>query len=198
MQKALKMLKTANYTDNEIGIMADRNSKRTPINTRVQMGLARTKALKAITHWVRKKLREGDDELISVMLGDHCAGDSLIKRDTADDDDGFPVDTSALVMLDKATGWVAVYPKASTSTPHTSEAMRHFDGPADKIKLFDCVNAPELIAGARHCKRRLATATTGMPHTNGVAERAVRAVKEGGRCGIVQSGFSSTSWSTSS
>ena len=49
----------ANYTDFELDTMADRNSKRTPVNTRVQMGLARTKALKAITHWVRKKLREG-------------------------------------------------------------------------------------------------------------------------------------------
>lgn len=51
----------ANYTDAEIDSMADRNSKRSPPNTRVQMGLARTKALKAITHWVRKKLREGVD-----------------------------------------------------------------------------------------------------------------------------------------
>jgi hypothetical protein len=51
----------ANYTDAELDSMADRNSKRTPQNTRIQMGLARTKALKAITHWVRKKLREGID-----------------------------------------------------------------------------------------------------------------------------------------
>lgn len=51
----------ANYTDNEIDAMADRNSKRSPAATRVQMGLARTKALKAITHWVRKKIREGAD-----------------------------------------------------------------------------------------------------------------------------------------
>jgi hypothetical protein len=49
----------ANYTDAEIDAMADRNSKRSPANLRVNMGLARTKSLKAITHWVRKKLREG-------------------------------------------------------------------------------------------------------------------------------------------
>ena len=49
----------ANYTDLELDAMADRNSKRNPPAQRVQMGLARTKALKAITHWVRKKLREG-------------------------------------------------------------------------------------------------------------------------------------------
>jgi hypothetical protein len=49
----------ANYTDSELENMADRNSKRTPVASRVQMGLQRTKILKAITHWVRKRIREG-------------------------------------------------------------------------------------------------------------------------------------------
>ncbi len=35
-----------------------------------------------------------------------------------------------------------------------------------------------------------------MPQTNGVFERAVRGVKECGRCGIAQSGVSSTWWPT--
>jgi hypothetical protein len=39
----------ANYTDSELENMADRNSKRTPVASRVQMGLQRTKTLKAIT-----------------------------------------------------------------------------------------------------------------------------------------------------
>jgi hypothetical protein len=47
------------YDDKEIESMADRNSKRTPANTRIQFGMARTKALKAIVHWIRKKSREG-------------------------------------------------------------------------------------------------------------------------------------------
>ena len=49
----------ANYTDSELENMADRNSKRTPVASRVQMGLQRTKTLKAITHWVCKRIREG-------------------------------------------------------------------------------------------------------------------------------------------
>jgi hypothetical protein len=48
----------ANYTDNELDTMADRNSKRSPANTRVLMGLARTKKLKAVKFWINKKLRE--------------------------------------------------------------------------------------------------------------------------------------------
>ena len=48
----------ANYTDAELDTMADRNSKRTPAPLRVQMGLSRTKKLKAVKFWVNKKLRE--------------------------------------------------------------------------------------------------------------------------------------------
>jgi hypothetical protein len=48
----------ANYTDSELDAMADRNSKRTPQNTRIQLGLARTKKLKAVKYWITKKLRE--------------------------------------------------------------------------------------------------------------------------------------------
>ena len=48
----------ANYTDNELDAMADRNSKRSPVNTRVLMGLARAKKLKAVKFWINKKLRE--------------------------------------------------------------------------------------------------------------------------------------------
>ena len=68
----------ANYTDAEIDAMADRNSKRSPANIRVNMGLARTKSLKAITHWVRKKIREGSPcdlqeltpQLIAELIGE--------------------------------------------------------------------------------------------------------------------------------
>jgi hypothetical protein len=64
----------ANFTDAEIDTMADRNSKRTPPATRVQFGMARTKALKAITHWVRKKIREGSPcdlrELTPVLISE--------------------------------------------------------------------------------------------------------------------------------
>jgi hypothetical protein len=41
------------YDDKEIESMADRNSKRTPAATRIQFGMARTKTMKAIAHWVR-------------------------------------------------------------------------------------------------------------------------------------------------
>ena len=72
--------------------------------------------------------------------------------------------------------------------------MQHFAGRTDNIKKLYCDNAPDLVAGARHGKWRLVTSTTGMPQTNGLAERGVRTVKEGGRCRVVQAGFSASWW----
>ena len=75
----------------------------------------------------------------------------MIRRGTADDDDGLPVDITALILIDVATGWIAVYPKAAKSIEYTIEAMQHFAGPKDNIKKFYCDSASELIAVAIHC-----------------------------------------------
>ena len=81
----------------------------------------------------RGKPRRDDDEPALVMFGDHCPGSNSIKRDTADDDDGIPVDASALLMLGNATGWIVVYPKASKSMPHSTEAMQQLAYAKDKL-----------------------------------------------------------------
>ncbi len=49
------------YDNKEIESMAYCISKRTPANTRIKLGMARTKALKAIANWIRKKSCEGVD-----------------------------------------------------------------------------------------------------------------------------------------
>ena len=117
-----------------------------------------------------------------------------MSQDGGGDDSNFPTDTVAVVLFDRATRWLAVYPKAIKTAYHTIEAMQHFAGPKDHISSFYCDNAPELITSARACKWRLATATPGIPQTNGVAERSVRTVKEGGGGGNVQSGYNPTWW----
>ena len=49
----------AYFNDTESDQMADRNSKRSPVNQRVLFVLKRTKYLKAICHWVCKNTRKG-------------------------------------------------------------------------------------------------------------------------------------------
>ena len=58
-----------------------------------------------------------------MKCGGQCTGDHLVKRVTADDDDGLPLDTTALVLTDVATGRAAVYPKAAKSKEYTIKAM---------------------------------------------------------------------------
>ncbi|KAI2490039.1 hypothetical protein MHU86_24554 [Fragilaria crotonensis] len=79
----------ANYTDSELDAMADRNSKRSPAPTRVQMGLSRTKKLKAVKFWITKKLREDAPcdlvELTDAFIGDLIREMSLTKSDKDSD-----------------------------------------------------------------------------------------------------------------
>jgi hypothetical protein len=79
----------ANYTESELDAMADRNSKRSPATTRVQMGLARTKKLKAVKFWITKKLREDAPcdlvELNDAFIGDLIREMSLTKSDKDSD-----------------------------------------------------------------------------------------------------------------
>ena len=79
----------ANYTDSELDTMADRNSKRSPANTRVQMGLARTKKLKAVKFWITKKLRENAPcdltELNEAFIGELIKEMALVKTDKDSD-----------------------------------------------------------------------------------------------------------------
>ena len=51
----------ANYTDDEIGIMADQNSSQSWVTQQMMMGLSCTMNLKAVNHWVRKKCAREDN-----------------------------------------------------------------------------------------------------------------------------------------
>jgi hypothetical protein len=79
----------ANYTDAELDTMADRNSKRSPAATRVQMDLARTKKLKAVKFWINKKLRENAPcdltELTDALIGELIREMSFTKSDKDSD-----------------------------------------------------------------------------------------------------------------
>ena len=129
-------------------------------------------------------------------LGEQVTGDHFIKGGREEEEDhNFPCDTVAVVLYDRGTRFLAVYPKSAKSAVNTVAAMQHFAGVRDKALSFYCDNAPEFISAATSLKGRLGTATTGMPQTNGVAENCVRRCKEGGGCAIVQSGLNpSTFW----
>ena len=84
-----------------------------------------------------------------MKLGEQVTGSHFIKSSAGqsggEEDPNLPTDTVAVVLYDRGTKWLAVYPKATKTAYH---------------------NAPELITSARACKWNHATATPGMPRGN--------------------------------
>ncbi len=50
-----------------------------------------------------------------VKLGDQVTGHHMIRNEDDTEDTDVPVDTVAAVFLDRATKWIAVYPKSTKS-----------------------------------------------------------------------------------
>ncbi len=74
---------------------------------------------------------------IPEKLAAQVTADHLIEIDGGEEDDGIPIDTVVVVLLDRGTGWIDVYPEGSKSTEHTVEAFQHFAGPKAKLQVFN-------------------------------------------------------------
>jgi hypothetical protein len=133
-------------------------------------------------------------------FGIQCTGDHLINRrkdnfvaQLYEEDSEFPSATTAVVFYDRGSKWHACYPKATKTTEDTVEAMQSFQGD-NPIHSFYSDNSKELSAAAKYMHWKHPTATPGVPQTNGLGERAVRTVKEGGRCELIQAGLHASFW----
>ena len=63
------------------------------------------------------------------MTGDHFIKNDAVDTDDEEEDVNFPVNTVAVVLYDRATRWIAVYPKAAKSTVFTIEGYATFCWP---------------------------------------------------------------------
>ena len=104
-------------------------------------------------------------------------------------------DTIALVVRDKATGWIGAYPAKRKSTEDVTEAVHSFIG-SDKVKRWYSDGAPELHATCRKIGIRHDMSDPHRSETNGVIERTNRTVIEGARCLLFQSGLPYKYWNT--
>ena len=103
-------------------------------------------------------------------------------------------DRVALVVQDTATWWIDCYPSAHKSTEEAMKALQNFAGAQDVVKRLYSDNSGELDMAATKLMWRHDTATPKRPHTNGVAESAVRKVLEGTRAVLLQSGLPHKWW----
>ena len=105
---------------------------------------------------------------------------------------------TGVVVLDRGTHWCDCFPEASKSGPDALDALNNFVG-TEKTKGGICKyiytdGSPELAWAIQQKGWCSDVSTPGMPQTNGVAERAVRAVVEGTRAVLLHSGFIPAGW----
>ena len=136
--------------------------------------------------------RDKRDRPAPEVFGDEVTADHLIAQ--ADDDQGVHGEETAVVVMDRATRYLGVYPLGSKSADDAMEALQHFSGPTVAVKQFYSDNAAELIRAAKDLGWPHDTSTPGRPATNGVAERAVKRVVEGTRTLLLHAGLEPKWW----
>ena len=103
----------------------------------------------------------------------------------------------AVVVQDLATQWIQAYPCQNKTSQETQRSFQKFLEPERKPKVIYTDNSFEF---GKACEDLSWSHCTSAPHrseTNGIAERAVRRVKEGTSAVLLQSGLNESWWADS-
>ena len=103
----------------------------------------------------------------------------------------------AVVVQDLATQWIQSYPCETKTSQETQRSLQKFLEPTRKTIVIYTDKSLEL---GKFCKELSWNHCTSTPHrseTNGIAERAVRRVKEGTCAVLLQSGLYENWWADS-
>ena len=103
----------------------------------------------------------------------------------------------AIVVQDLATQWIQSYPCKTKTSQETQRSLQKFLEPNGKPKVIYTDNSLEFGKACEDLSWNHCTSTPHRSETNGIAERAVRIVKEGTSAVLLQSGLNE-SWSADS
>ena len=103
----------------------------------------------------------------------------------------------AVVVQDLATQWIQSYLCETKSSHETEMSLRKFCEPSEKPKVTYTAISLEFGKSCKDSSWNLRTSTPHRSETNGIAERAVRRVKEGTSAVLLQSGLDEKWWSDS-
>ena len=112
-----------------------------------------------------------------------------------EDDESRSNDRVAMVVMDRFTKWLQGFAAPSKEAKEVIRDLQKFVGPQVKPQHVYTDNSQEFIAALKELNWPHDTSTPHRSQTNGVIERAVRVVKEGTSCALVQSGLSEKWWS---
>ena len=103
----------------------------------------------------------------------------------------------ALVVQDLATQWIQSYPCKSKTSQETQRSSQKFLDPDSKPKVIYTDNSLEFGKACEDLSWNHCTSTPHRLETHGIAERAVRRVKEGTSAVLLQSGLDEKWWAAS-
>ena len=90
----------------------------------------------------------------------------------------------AIVVQDLATQWIQAYPCKTKTSQETQRSLQQFLEPGRKPKVIYTDNSLDFGKACEDLSWNHCTSTPHRSETNGIAERAVRRVKEGTSVGI--------------
>ena len=103
----------------------------------------------------------------------------------------------AIVVQDLATQWIQSYPCKTKTFQETQRSLQKFLEPDRKPKVIYTDNSLEFGKACEDLSWNHCTSTPHRSQTNGIAERAVRRVKEGTSAVLLQSGLDENWWADS-
>ena len=143
--------------------------------------------------------RNGEAVPRAVNFGDLITADHKVLSDNCESRNNH---RHAVVVQDLATQWIQAYPCKNKTSQETQRSLQKFVEPERKPKVIYTDNSlefvklvkisPGIIARLHHTDRTLHRS-----ETNGIAERAVRRVKEGTSAVLLQSGLNESWWADS-
>ena len=104
---------------------------------------------------------------------------------------------SATVVQDLATQWIQSYPCKTKYSQETQKSLMKFLEPTRKPKVIYTDNSMEFAKACEDLSWNHCTSTPHRSETYGIAERAVRRIKEGTSAVLLQSGLDEKWWADS-
>ena len=101
------------------------------------------------------------------------------------------------MVQDLATQWIQAYPCKNKTSQETQRSLQKFLEPERKPKVIYTDNSLEFGKACEDLSWNHCTSSPHRSETNGVAERAVRRVKEGTSAVLLQSGLNESWWADS-
>ena len=103
----------------------------------------------------------------------------------------------AVVVQDLATQWIQSHPCKNKTSQETQSSLQKFLEPERKPKVIYTDNSLEFGKACEDLSWNHCTSTPHRSETDGIAERAVRRVKEGTSAVLLQSGLNESWWADS-